>query len=95
MKNKKLTLLTMAASAAALCAYRAFRGYGVFNRIRFANEHDAIERYLQAHYPYATYGTIVDTSNGYSTVVTNGGHKFHLHISKTSDGMYVFSEKTI
>ena len=92
--KKKLTLLTVGAAAAAV-AYRAVKGYGVFNRFRFSNEHQAISDYLSAHHTGATYGPIAQTGDSVSTVVTDGTQQFLLVVTKSDDGIYIFSEEEL
>ena len=93
--KKRVPLLTAALSAAALYAYRAVKGYGIFNKLRFAEEHNAVARYIETHHPGAVYSGIEDSGNGYSTVITDGMQSFLLHITKTENGVYVFTEKAI
>lgn len=93
--KRKLPALAAAASAVALCAYRAVKGYGIFNKLRFPEEHSAVTRYVETHYPGAVYSSIEDTGRGYSTVITDRTQKIHLHFTKTNNGVYIFNEKVI
>ena len=92
--KKKLTLLTVGAAAAAV-AYRAVKGYGVFNRFRFSSEHQAISDYLAANHFGATYGPIAQTGDSVSTVVTDSTQQFLLVVTKSDDGIYIFSEEEL
>lgn len=92
--KKKLTLITLATAAVAI-AYRASRGYGIFNRFRFSSEHQAITDYLTAHHPGATYGPIAETGDSVSTVVTDGVEKFILIVTKSDEGIYIFGEEEL
>lgn len=93
--KKRTPIYAAALSAAALCAYRAFRGYGIFNKFRFAELHSAVSRYLETHYPGATYSSIEDTGSGYSTIINCGTKKIHLHITKAANGVLIFSESSV
>ena len=92
--KKKLTLLTVGAAAAAI-AYRAVKGYGVFNRFRFSNEHQAISDYLAAHHFGASYGPVAQTGESVSTVVTTDTKQFLLLVTRSEDGIYIFSEEEL
>ena len=50
MKKKNAVML---ASLAAAGIYGAVTGKGIFNKVRFKNQHDAIARYVNSHYPNA------------------------------------------
>lgn len=93
--RKKIPVISAIAGVAAAGIYRAVKGYGVFNRLRFPDEHSSISRYLETHHPGAAYSSIADTGSGYSTIVTDGDRKFQLHLTRTANGVYVFSEKEI
>lgn len=91
-RNQKLPLLV---GFVAIAAYRLYKGRGIFNRVRFKSQHDAISAYLDAHYPKAFYSGITETENGWSCIVTEPGGRHVLHLTKTSDGTFVFWEKKI
>lgn len=93
MKKKILAIL---AGAAAAGVYAAVKGKGIFNRPRFANQHEAIERYIDAKYKNAEYSPIERLSNGWCTIVTeHDGSQFILYMTVSDDGVYVFSEEKI
>ena len=93
MKKKQLFLL---ASAAAIGVYGAVRGKGIFNGARFKEQHSAVSRYVDAHYPGATYSPIEATPKGYMTVIRRQGMKsIMLYAFKTPEGVYVFHESEI
>lgn len=78
---------------AAAGAYHAIKGTGIFNRPRFAQQHDAISKYVETNYPNAAYSPIIQTQNGWATVITApGGKQIPLYVSRTSDGVYVYKE---
>ena len=92
MNKKKLFALT--ATAAAATIYSAVTGKGIFNHMRFKNEHDAIARYVESNYPGAVYSPVQKTEMGYAVIVRrpNRGSKIMLYAMPSSDGHYVFKE---
>lgn len=93
MKKKILAMLTGAAAAGV---YAAVRGKGIFNRPRFAPQHEAIQRYIDAKHKKAEYAPIEQISNGWCSVVTEtDGTRFMLYMTVGEDGVYVFSEEKI
>lgn len=91
--KRKIPLLATAAAGATLVAYRAVKGYGIFNKIRYRQLHSVVSRYLETHHPDSTYSSISDVGDGYSAIVTDHNKSYLLHITKTKEGVYVFSEK--
>ena len=90
MKAKTLIML---AGAAALGAYSYAEGKGPFNKLKFKDQHDAVSRYVEAHYPNALYSPITQTANGWTTTIRRlGMQPVILYITKREDGMYVFRE---
>ena len=89
MKGKgKKALLAVAGVALAYCYAN---GKGVFNKIRFKNEADAVKRYVETHYTGAKIGKIEAHDNGkYVCPISYDGGKILLVITKTDNGMYVF-----
>lgn len=93
MKKRNMFLL---ASAAAVGVYGALTGKGMFNKPRFKEQHDAISRYVDAHYPGATYAPISATQRGYMTVIKRFMKPdIMLYAYKSTDGVYVFNESEI
>ena len=93
MKKKNMFLL---ASAAAVGVYGALTGKGMFNKPRFKEQHDAISRYVNGHYPGATYTPISATQRGYMTVIKRFMKPdIMLYAYKSTDGVYVFNESEI
>ena len=92
MNKKKLLKITVAAAAAT--NYSAVNGKGIFNRMRFKDEHDAIARYVEGNYPGASYSPVQKTELGYAVVIrrANKGSKIMLYAMPTNDGNYVFKE---
>lgn len=91
-RNKKLTVLL---GIAALEAYRFYKGKGIFNKIRFKEQHEAVSNYLETHYPDAFYSDITETPEGWSCVINKREEKIVLYMTKTPEDMFVFWEKKI
>lgn len=86
----------MLAGAAALGAYSYMEGKGPFNKIKFKSQHEAVSRYVEAHYPNALYSPITETANGWTTVVRRlGVEPVVLYITKSDDGMFIFREESV
>lgn len=92
MNKKKLFTLTATVAVATL--YSAVTGKGIFNHMRFKNEHDAIARYVESNYPGAMYSPVQKTEMGYAVVVRrpNRSSKIMLYAMPCKDGHYVFKE---
>ena len=93
--KKKNKVLLLAAGAAAVGVYRAFKGKGMFNRLRFADQHAAVANYVEANHPGAVYSAIESVGEGWSCVINDGGEKFLLYITCSEDGSYIFEENLI
>lgn len=93
--NKRKKLLIFAAGAAAIGAYRAFRGKGAFNKIRFSAQHEAVGRYIENNHPGAFYSPIEAIGNGWSCIITDGTERYLLYITCSEDGVYIFDESRI
>ena len=92
MKGNKFA--TLAISAAIVAAYSAITGKGIFNKLRFKDEHDAIGRYVESNYPGAKYSPIQKTELGFAVVVSRGkdASNIMIYATPTADGHYVFRE---
>ena len=65
----------------------------MFNRSRFKDQHDAVSRYVDAHYPGAVYSPIHATDNGWITVITTRDNTMiSLFVTKCEDNVYIFKE---
>ncbi len=93
--KKKLPIIAALSGIAVAAGYRIIKGHGVYNRIKFKDEHNAISHYLETNHPNATYSAITNTGDGYYTIVTNGSEKFMLTVTKTEDGMYIYHEDNL
>ncbi len=91
-KGNKLPLLI---GIAAIGAYRFYKGKGMFNKIRFREQHEAVCKYLETHYPNAFYSEITPTDEGWSCVINMTDKRVVLYMSKTPENMFVFWEKEI
>ena len=92
---RKIPVLPALAGVAAAVVYKAARGHGVFNTLRFHKEHDAVKRYVAAHYPGARYGLLGQTDCGLGTVVDTDSGKIWLSVTRLPGGRCVFAEKPI
>lgn len=89
--GKKAILL----GAAAACAYKFFKGDGIFNKPRYAPQHKAVEAYLSSYYTNAEHGDIIKDDSGWHCIVTASERSFMLNIHRTDEGMYLFSESDL
>lgn len=89
-KNRNLPVLL---GFAAWEAYRFYKGKGIFNKLRYKQQHDALCHYLETHYPNAFYSDIVEADEGWSCIVTDGNRKIVVYMTKTDGGTFVFWEK--
>lgn len=89
-KNKKLPVLL---GIAAWEAYRFYKGRGIFNKLRYKKQHDALGNYLETHYPGAFYSDIIEVDGGWSCIVNSGGRQIVVCMTNTEDGTFVFWEK--
>ena len=89
-KNKSLPVLL---GVAAWEAYRFYKGKGIYNKLRYKKQHEALNNYLKTHYPEAFYSDIVEADGGWSCVATNGDNRIVIYMTKTDDGTFVFWEK--
>ena len=89
-KDRKLPLIL---GLAAWEAYRFYKGKGIFNKLRYKAQHEALGNYLETHYPNAFYSDIVEADDGWSCIVNTGDKQVIVYMTKTEDGMFVFWEK--
>ncbi len=93
--SKKGNKLPILIGIAAVGAYRFYKGKGIFNKIRFKEQHDAVSSYLETHYPDAFYSGITPTDDGWSCVINSRSKKAVLYMTKADNGTFVFWEKDI
>ena len=89
-KNKTGKALLLGALAAL--GYSFIKGEGIFNGIRFASIHEAVDNYIENYHPGAKKSDITASSDGWKCIITAPGRRFILNIHKTDDGRFVFSE---
>lgn len=93
--KKQHKLFSLALGIAAVEVYRAFRGRGSFNKLRFSGQHDAVAKYIDSHHPGAIYSPIEAFGDGWSCVITDNNEKFLLYITCSNDGIYIFDENKL
>ncbi|MBR6392010.1 MAG: hypothetical protein IKS12_01880 [Eubacterium sp.] len=91
--SKKRGNLPVLLCIAAWVAYRCYKGQGIFNKVRYKAQHEAVSNYVETHYPNAFYSDIIEADNGWSCIVTDGGRKIVLYLTKTDSGTFIFWEK--
>ena len=93
--KKKSSLILAAAAAAGI--YSAVNGKGIFNRMRFKNQHDAVARYVESNYPNAFYTPITAAGNGWATTIIPRRKKprIFLYITRSDNNTYVFHETNV
>lgn len=89
-KNSKLPVIL---GVAVWEAYRFYKGKGIFNKLRFKQQHEALCNYLETHYPDAFYSDIVEAEDGWSCIITDGDRRIVIYMTKTDGGTFVFWEK--
>ncbi len=93
--KKKLPILAAVSGVAVAAVYRAVKGHGVFNRLKFQSEHSAVARYIETHHPGATHSSIEKVGEGYTTIINDGTSKYLLTLTATDEGMYIFNEENL
>jgi hypothetical protein len=89
-KNSKLPVIL---GVAVWEAYRVYKGKGIFNKLRFKQQHEALCNYLETHYPDAFYSDIVEAEDGWSCIITDKERRIVIYMTKTDGGTFVFWEK--
>lgn len=90
-KTKK-RLFAMSAAGVAI-GWGILKKNGTINKLAYSQEHEAVSRYVDAHYDGAAYSQIEAVQHGYMTIITKpNGEKSVLTFEKAYDGAYVFSE---
>ena len=94
--KKKIGLFAALAGVTAAGAYNYVKGNGIFNKRRFKSQHEAVARYLEAHYPGAEYSPIKAEDEGWVTIITTADDaKIALSITRCEDNVYIFKETPI
>lgn len=89
MKNKNKLLIL--ASIGAVVGYRAWRGLGVFNKIRFKKQFEAIQSYIDTHYPGALIGEIVPFNEGWNCNIIYNNQNIIIYIIPNDGKGFIFS----
>lgn len=93
--KKKLPVLAALSGVAVAAVYRAVKGHGVFNRLKYSDEHSAVSRYVEQNHPGATYSSIHQVGESFTTIVDDGERKFLLTVTPTDEGVYVYKEENL
>lgn len=93
--KKKLPVLAALSGVAVAAIYRAVKGHGVFNRLKYPDEHSAVARYVELNHPGATYSSIQAVGESFTTIIDDGSKKFLLTITLSESGLYIFSEENL
>lgn len=93
--KKEHKLFAILAGIAAIGSYRAIKGKGSFNKLRFNEQHDAVSKYIETHHPGAFYSPLEPTKNGWTCIITDHNTRYILHLMCSENGIYVFDEEKI
>lgn len=95
MNYKQFKHRALITAAAAATVYSAVAGKGFFNKPRFKEQHEALAKYVDSNYPDCTYSAITMHGRGWSSTVRRKGRLVcFVYFSKSTDGVYVFTEST-
>lgn len=87
-KNRLLAL----AGVGAVLGYRAIKGYGSFNKIRFKKAHHAVENYVNTHFPGAKIGDIYPCEEGYRCVISHNNSQILIYLIPAESGGFIFTQ---
>lgn len=90
MKSKKKLLLLAGLGAAV--GYCAATGKGIFNKVHFKKQYNAILNYTNTHCPDAAIGEIFPYKEGWSCHISNGDEQFWLYLIPSENGNFIFEE---
>lgn len=93
--KKKLPLLAALSGVAVAAVYKAVKGHGVFNRIKYPDEHSAISRYVELNHSGASYSTVQPVGESFTTIVDDGSKKYLLTVTPSENGVYIFNEENL
>lgn len=85
-KNKLLAL----AGIGAVIGYRAATGKGVFNKLRYKKQYNAVLNYTETHCPGAAIGEIQPYKEGWSCSITDRDMQYWLYMIPTDNGTFIF-----
>ncbi len=88
-KKKKMMLATVALAA----VYSVATGKGPFNKYRFKEQHEELDKYVETNYPDCSYSAITQHSKGWTAAVLKMGKPISfVYFTKSEDGNYIFTE---
>lgn len=90
MSKKKKMILATAALAAV---YSVATGKGPFNKYRFKEQHEELDKYVETNYPDCSYSAITQHGKGWTSSVFKMGKPIRfIYFTKSEDGNYIFTE---
>ena len=93
MNNKKK--LFVLAGLSAIIGYRAIKGLGAFNKIRFKKQRNALLSYIDTHYPGAVIGDVVPFGDGWNCNISYNGQNIIIHIIANGDDGFIFNSTEV
>lgn len=93
MNNKKKLFLL--AGIGAIVGYRAWKGLGAFNKVRFKKQRDALLSYVDTHYPGAYIGDVVPFEDGWNCSIRYNSQNIIIHIIPNTDDGFIFSSTEV
>lgn len=93
MNIKKIKNCTILTAAVTAVAYSAVAGKGIFNKIRFRQQHEELGKYIDNNYPDCVYTHVTMHGRGWASSVRRRGKVVSfIYFTKSPDGIYVFTE---
>lgn len=93
MDYKKIKHRTVVLTAVTAALYSLIAGKGIFNKPRFREQHEVLEKYVDNNYPDCSYSPIVMHGRGWSSSVRRFGKVISfIYFTKAPDGTYIFTE---
>jgi len=88
---KKTGKVLIFAGICAAVGYGVWRGIGPLNKIRFKKQFDALQSYIDTHYPGADIGNIVPFKDGWKCTVLYDEQNIIVNILPDDSGSFIFS----
>lgn len=88
---KKSSKILIAVGAGVVLGYSIYKGKGIFNKIRFKRQFEALENYVDTHYPDAKIGAIVPFETGWNCTVTRGDQTIAIHMVENNGTGFMFN----
>ncbi len=90
MKDKnKLWLL---AGIGTVIGYRAIKGKGIFNNLRFKKQRSALLGYTDTHFPGAKIGEVFAYKEGWGSFIFYQNSRYLIYIIPSQSGGYIFTQ---